>query len=91
MHIYIHACMHAAIRCISIKSIINTYIDTYINTYMHTYKHVYIYTPYQILILPVSMVSCPSAQDEENEGTTENGIFALGTILTTPAYRSNSW
>jgi hypothetical protein len=37
------------------------------------------------------MVSSPAAQEEDNEGTTENGIFALGTILTTPAYRANSW
>jgi hypothetical protein len=41
--------------------------------------------------LLVSIASSPSAQEEENEGTTENGIFALGTILTTPAYRVNSW
>jgi hypothetical protein len=72
------------------------YVHRYVNKYIHANTYTCIYTyismyTYRISILLVSMVSSPSAQDEENEGTTENGIFALGTVLTTPAYRSNSW
>ena len=39
----------------------------------------------------VTLISDPTAGDEENVGVTENGLFALGTILHNPAYRTHSW
>ena len=39
----------------------------------------------------VALVTEASASEEENEGVTDNGLFALGVILSTPAYRAYTW
>jgi hypothetical protein len=39
----------------------------------------------------IAIVSDPDASEEENEGITENGLFALGSILTSSGCRSHPW
>ena len=49
--------------------------------------------PFLATLVPhlMTLVTDPCAGEEDNEGVTENGIFALGTILSSPAYRTYSW
>ena len=44
-----------------------------------------------IMPLLVALVTDPTASEDDNEGATENGIFALGTILSNPMYRNYPW
>ena len=39
----------------------------------------------------IALVTCPTAGEEDNEGVTQNGLFALGVILSNPVYRKCSW
>ena len=49
--------------------------------------------PFLSTLIPhlMALVTDPSAGEEDNEGVTENGLFAIGTILSNPAYRTYSW
>ena len=49
--------------------------------------------PFLLTLVPklMALVTDPSAGEEDNEGVTENGLFAIGTILSNPAYRTYSW
>jgi len=41
--------------------------------------------------LLLALINSPSAREDDNEGITENALFALGFILTSPYFRTTQW